>query len=78
MKLTFFGRLRDEIGTHEMDCSIPANVGDSESLRLWIGADYPALLDPRIRIALDGLVVTGAIPIAGIDDVAFLPPVSGG
>lgn len=78
MKLTFYGRLRDEIGTHEIDCSIPANVCDSEALRHWIGARYPALLDPRLRIAFDGLLVADATPIAGVADVAFLPPVSGG
>lgn len=78
MKLIFFGRLRDEIGTHEVDCSLPATVGDSESLRLWIGAQHPALLDPKIRIALDGRLVGPATPIAGAAEVAFLPPVSGG
>lgn len=78
MKLTFFGRLRDAVGVHELDCSVPANVGDSESLRLWIGAEYPVLLDAKVRIALDDVLVGGAAPIAGVAQVAFLPPVSGG
>lgn len=78
MKLIFFGRLRDEIATHELDCLPPANVEDSESLRRWIGAQHPALLDHRIRIALDGRLVGPAAPIAGVAEIAFLPPVSGG
>ncbi len=78
MKLTFFGRLRDAIGVPELDYSVPANVGDSESLRRSIGADYPALLDPTVRIALDDVLVSGAAPIAGVREIAFLPPVSGG
>lgn len=78
MRLVFYGRLRDELGRHELDCSPPANVGDSESMRLWIGAQYPALLDPKIRIALDDRLVGRAAPIAGVSEVAFLPPVSGG
>ena len=78
MKLVFFGRLRDEVGTHELDCSPPANVEDSESLRLWIGAQYPALLEPKVRIALDDRLVGHAAPIVGVAEVAFLPPVSGG
>lgn len=78
MKLTFFGRLRDAIGVHSLDSSVPANVEDSESLRLWIGAEFPALLDPTVRIALDDVLVSGAAPIAGVSEVAFLPPVSGG
>lgn len=78
MRLTFFGRLRDAIGAAEMDYFVPANVADSESLRLLIGEEYPALLDPTVRIALNNVLVSGAAPIAGVSEVAFLPPVSGG
>ena len=78
MKLTFFGRLRDAIGVGEIDCSIPTNVVDSESLRLWIGEEYPALLDATVRIALDDVLTSAAAPIAGVVEAAFLPPVSGG
>ena len=78
MKLIFFGRLRDEVGTHELDCLPPANVVNSESLRLWIGGQYPALLEPKVRIALDNVLVGKAAPISGVAEVAFLPPVSGG
>ena len=78
MKLTFFGRLRDQVGTGKIDCSPPTNVGDSESLRLWIGGQHSALLDPTVRIALDNILVSGPTPIVGVVEVAFLPPVSGG
>ena len=78
MKLTFFGRLRDAMGTHELECSVPTTVADSESLRMWIGVEHPALLDTTVRIALDDAIVSGTAPIAGVREVAFLPPVSGG
>lgn len=78
MRLTFFGRLREAIGADNVDCSIPANVVDSESLRVWIGQEYPALLDPSVRIALDDVLAAGPAPIAGVAEAAFLPPVSGG
>lgn len=78
MRLAFFGRLRDEVGAGELDCAPPASVVDSESLRLWIGERYPTLLDPKVRIALDNVVAGGPAPIAGVAEVAFLPPVSGG
>jgi len=78
MKLTFFGRLRDAVGAGEMDCSLPANIVDSESFRLWIGGRYPALLDARVRIAIDDALITGPVPIADSSEAAFLPPVSGG
>ena len=78
MRLTFFGRLRDVVGAGEIDRSLPTNVVDCESLRLWIGAEFPAVVDPRVRIALDEVIASGAAPIAGVRKVAFLPPVSGG
>ena len=78
MKLTFYGRLRDVDGAGELDCSEPANIADSESLRVWIGLDYPALRDATVRIALDDVLTTKPTPIAGVAEVAFLPPVSGG
>lgn len=78
MKLTFFGRLRDSVGAGEIECSPPANIADSESLRAWIGAEHPALLDPMVRIALDDVLTSGPTPIAGVSELAFLPPVSGG
>ena len=78
MKLTFFGRLRDAVGAGEIERSVPTNIADSESLRAWIGAEYPALLDATIKIALDDVLTAGPAPIAGVGEIAFLPPVSGG
>ena len=78
MKLTFFGHLREAVGAGQLDRSPPATVVNSESLREWIGAEFPDLLDAKVRIALDDVVTSGAVPIAGVSEVAFLPPVSGG
>ena len=78
MKLLFFGRLRDVVGSHELDCSPPASVVDSESLRLWIGAEHTALLDAKVRMSIDNVLVASPAPIADVRVVAFLPPVSGG
>lgn len=78
MKLVFFGRLRDAVGVHEMTCSPPANVVDTDMLRRWIGAEHLALVEPVVRMAVDDRLVTGPEPIAGAAEIAFLPPVSGG
>ena len=78
MRLIFFGRLRDAVGAGEIECSVPATIVNSEALRLWIGNEYPALLDTTVRIALDDVLTSGAAPIAGVAEAAFLPPVSGG
>ena len=78
MKLTFFGRLREAVGVGELDRSLPATIVDSESLRAWIGLEFPELLDAKVRVALDDVMTSGAVPIAGVNEIAFLPPVSGG
>jgi molybdopterin synthase sulfur carrier subunit len=77
MKLRFFGRLRDAV-SGQMEVDVPRDVTDSEQLRAWLGREYPALLDPSVRIALDDRMLVAATPIAGAREVAFLPPVSGG
>ncbi|HEV2043580.1 MAG TPA: hypothetical protein VGR05_02765, partial [Sphingomicrobium sp.] len=66
MRLTFFGRLRDAVGAGELECSVPANIVDSESLRVWISADHASLADATVRIALDDVLITGPTSIAGV------------
>ena len=78
MKLRFFGRLRDAVGVAEFDSAVPPHVVDSEAMRHWIGAEHPALLEPSVRIAIDDVLATVAVPIEGATEAAFLPPVSGG
>lgn len=78
MRLTFFGRLRDAVGASELQREVPTEVADSEALRAWLGGAFPELIDPKVRIALDDVVASGAVPISGVREVAFLPPVSGG
>ena len=77
LKLRFFGRLRDAIGS-ELDVEVPRNVTDSEQLRAWLGREHPALLDAAVRIALDDRILVNATPIDRAREIAFLPPVSGG
>ena len=78
MKLRFFGRLRDAVGADEFDRPVPQHIADSEAMRRWIGAEYPVLLDPSVRIAIDDVLASRAVPIDGASEAAFLPPVSGG
>ena len=78
MKLSFFGRLRDAVGAGECERAVPPHIVDSEAVRRWIGAEYPVLLEPTVRIAIDDVLASRAAPIQGASEVAFLPPVSGG
>jgi molybdopterin synthase sulfur carrier subunit len=79
-KLLFFGRFRElGVGLEEAAAEL-ATLGE---LRAWIALVAPeigeALQDARARIAIDGEIVQNdAILLAGVREIAFLPPMSGG
>ncbi|MBF9150527.1 MoaD/ThiS family protein [Novosphingobium jiangmenense] len=76
-KLVFMGRLEDVAGAPEM----AVKPGPVEQV---LAALEPALavelLGEKIRMALNGRLLTdvGGIVLAQGDELAFLPPVSGG
>lgn len=82
-KLLFLGRLEDAAGISEMHVPL---IG-ATALEVLIG-QLPAQLaaalgEPRIRLAINGELVgacreAGALTISDGDELAFLPPVSGG
>jgi len=76
-KLVFLGRLEDIAGTGELSVA----PGPLEQV---LAALDPALavelLGERVRMALNGALLgdAGAVVLADGDELAFLPPVSGG
>lgn len=75
-RLVFLGRLEDIAGAPERE------VPGGPLAEVLAGLDPAlavALLDERIRLALNGtLLVDRAVTLAEGDELAFLPPVSGG
>lgn len=74
MKILFFGRLKDGGPAH----SVPPEIRDTDALRVWLGRDRPELLDASIRIAVNDEMILGRRALRESDEIAFLPPVSGG
>ena len=78
LRLLFLGHLRDAAGEDERAVSYAARLD-----HLLAGLEptlISALSDPRIKLAVNGALVTdtaGLILMDG-DELAFLPPVSGG
>jgi len=79
--LLFFGRLQDlahggerSLGLSEALAieDIVAMLGEADRL---LGA---ALAEASVRYALNGLIVDGTALVEDDDELAFLPPVSGG
>ena len=78
-RLLFLGRLEDVAGTAEMNLSLPRPTSLPGLLDLLPPALAEALSGPRVRLALNGgLVRAEDVSVADGDELAFLPPVSGG
>ena len=76
-KLVFLGRLEDIAGTGEL----AVEAGPLEQiLALLDPALAVQLLGEKVRMALNGRLITdmGGISLGDGDELAFLPPVSGG
>lgn len=75
MRLLAFGRLSH---LPLNDVEIPADIADSDSLRSFVGEQWPQLNDPSVRIAVNQTLVHDVVPLSLSDEIAFLPPMSGG
>lgn len=75
-KLVFLGRLADVAGRGEL----AVTPGPLETVLAALDPALAlALLDERVRIALNGdLIAERGVVLAPGDELAFLPPVSGG
>ncbi|MEO7240585.1 MAG: MoaD/ThiS family protein [Sphingomicrobium sp.] len=80
--LLFLGKLGALAGSGEQQVSLPAGISDVEALRDWL-ADGQASLGtelraPGVRVAVNRQLIIGRAPIGDTDEIAFLPPMSGG
>lgn len=76
-RLVFLGRLADLAGAAELAVA----PGDLEAILASLPPALAiALLDEKVRIARNGelLANPGRVIVAAGDEIAFLPPVSGG
>jgi molybdopterin synthase sulfur carrier subunit len=78
LKLVFLGRLEDAAGGAERD--VPAVKSLGEVLAALEPELASALRGDRIRIAVNGVLarIDDALELRDGDELAFLPPVSGG
>lgn len=83
MRLLYFAWVRQRVGTAEEDVTPPAQVRDVADLIGWLelrGEGYrAAFADLKIiRAAIDQEHVGFDAAIAGAEEIAFFPPVTGG
>ncbi|HMO67156.1 MAG TPA: MoaD/ThiS family protein [Novosphingobium sp.] len=78
LKLVFLGRLEDAAGEAERAV---LHVSRYDQLLAGLETELvAALADPRVRLAVNGAIVAdrAALVLEDGDELAFLPPVSGG
>jgi sulfur-carrier protein len=83
MKLLYFAWVRERIGKGEEVVEPPAQVATVADLMGWLagrGEEYAFAFDnPKvIRAAIDRTHVKPDAVIAGANEVAFFPPMTGG
>jgi molybdopterin synthase catalytic subunit len=79
VKVLFFGQLKDIAGRSEDSAEVQAGA-TLESLFDYYAAQFPRMRDlrPSIVIARNQQFAHSATPMSEGDEIAFLPPVSGG
>ena len=83
MRILYFAWVREAVGVGEERVDPPANITDVAALVDWLAGrsegHAAAFADRRrLRAAIDGVFVGMDAPIAGADEVALFPPVTGG
>ncbi|MFH1803347.1 MAG: molybdopterin converting factor subunit 1 [Pseudomonadota bacterium] len=83
MKLVYFAWVKDRVGLAEETLDLPDEVTTVAALMAWLpqrGANYAAALkDPDlIRVAVDQEYAQGDRILAGAQEIALFPPVTGG
>ena len=83
LKLVFFARLREDLGTNAEELALPAGVGTVAALRAHLAARGGAWgislgQGKAIRVAVNQEMAHPTTPVKSGDEVAFFPPVTGG
>lgn len=81
MRIVYLGKLADIAGKPAEDIALPEAITTSSALRTWLDdtrAFQGALLHRSVRMAINNEIVGDPHPVADQDEVALMPPVSGG
>ena len=83
LKLVFFARLREDLGTNAEELALPPGVATVAALRAHLAARGGAWgtslgQGKAIRVAVNQEMAQPTTPVKSGDEVAFFPPVTGG
>jgi molybdopterin converting factor subunit 1 len=75
IRVLFFGRLRDVVGTNEI---VASDIKDIEDLKRYLFEKFPRLKGEIFSVALNYEIIHTNENLKDNDEVALIPPVSGG
>lgn len=79
IQVRYFARLRDQLGTAgEEMADYPSTVGELAANLAARGGDWAEALGGTVLMAVNQEMVGPDAPLKEGDEVAFLPPVTGG
>ena len=79
IRILLFAGLREQAGWAEQNWPA-ASEGDAALTprQLWLNLKLPGDLDQRVRVAINQQFADADTPLQPGDELAFLPPISGG
>ena len=82
VRVLFFASLKEEVGAGELEIPLAAETGLTDFLSALAGQLSASAIDTlrgeNVRVAINQNLITGDVRIRPGDEVAFLPPVTGG
>mmetsp|Transcript_27483 Transcript_27483/g.27704 ORF Transcript_27483/g.27704 Transcript_27483/m.27704 type:complete len:83 (-) Transcript_27483:321-569(-) len=76
----FFASCREQVGTSSIDIDIPDDSGNTSKLIDVLVERFPALHEgiEEVSLAVNKKYIRGQIDLRNGDEVALIPPISGG
>ena len=83
IKILYFARIKEALGLAQESVTVPVGVSDVTGLTNWLrqrGNQWQSELAPRkaLRVAVNQAMVAMDAKIHDGDEIAYLPPVTGG
>lgn len=77
-RVLLFGRLAEVAGWRQREVALPASVQTVGALRAYLAETHPEIGAASTRAAVNRHVAGENDPVADADEIAFMPPMSGG
>jgi molybdopterin synthase sulfur carrier subunit len=77
INILLFGVLTEVTGETQLQADVE-NIHDLNDLHVWLVKKYPGLQDKTFQYAVNQTISSAGHPLYAGDEVALLPPFSGG